>query len=225
MSFQEILDFFLHLDKHLVELINSYGGWIYGILFAIVFCETGLVITPFLPGDSLLFAVGIISARPNSGLNVWLVSLTLVSAALIGDNVNYFLGNKLGRRLFKSETSKIFNRKHLDRTHFFFEKYGAKAIIIGRFVPIVRTFGPFVAGMGAMNYSRFIGYSIAAALLWVTVCVGAGYLFGGLPFVRDNFTVALLAMIAVSLIPMIIEVVRHMRMSRKEREEKPGLLP
>ena len=209
------LDFFLHLDDHLAGLVDRYHTGIYYILFAIVFCETGLVITPFLPGDSLLFAAG---ALAGSGrLDVWLVALIFMAAAFAGDNTNYFIGKFLGPRILRNENSKILNRKYLDKTHAFFERYGGKAIIIARFVPIVRTFTPFVAGIGAMTYPRFLAYSVAGAALWVGSCVSLGYLFGGLPIVKKNFTLIVLAIIFVSILPAIIEFIRHRR--------KPGSLP
>ncbi|MBV6489965.1 MAG: DedA family protein [Fimbriimonadaceae bacterium] len=210
-----MIDLFLNLDTHLEGVIAQYGPWVYGILFAIVFMETGLVVTPFLPGDTLLFAAGIFS-QPEGGLNLWLISLTFVGAALAGDNVNYQIGRLLGRRLFRNENSRVFKKSHLDRTHAFFERYGGKTIIIARFVPIVRTFTPLVAGMGAMTYSRFLMYSVAGALLWVTVCVGAGYLFGRIAVVRDNFAIAVLGIVAVSLIPAAIELLRHNRKSARK---------
>ncbi|HQU19624.1 MAG TPA: DedA family protein [Fimbriimonadaceae bacterium] len=213
-----MIDLFLNLDTHLEGVIAQYGPWVYGILFAIVFMETGLVVTPFLPGDTLLFAAGIFS-QPEGGLNLWLVALTFLFAALAGDNVNYQIGRLLGRRLFRNENSRVFKRSHLDRTHAFFERYGGKTIIIARFVPIVRTFTPFVAGMGAMTFSRFIVYSVAGALLWVVVCVGAGYLFGRIPVVRDNFAVAVLGIIGVSLIPAAIEFIRHRRRASRARAD------
>lgn len=211
-----VVDFFLHIDRHLAELIAEYGTGIYGILFIVIFCETGLVVTPFLPGDSLLFAGGVLS-RTMPQLNVWLLSGVIIVAAFLGDNVNYFLGRKFGAKLFRNEKSKIFKRENLEKTHAFFERYGGKTIIIARFVPIVRTFAPFVAGMGSMTYRRFIGYSICASLLWVLICVGAGYAFGSIPAVRDNFTIAILGMVAVSLIPAFTEFIRHRR-NRAKRE-------
>lgn len=213
-----MIDLFLNLDTHLEGVIAQYGPWVYGILFAIVFMETGLVVTPFLPGDTLLFAAGIFS-QPEGGLNLWLVALTFLFAALAGDNVNYQIGRLLGRRLFRNENSRVFKRSHLDRTHAFFERYGGKTIILARFVPIVRTFTPFVAGMGAMTFSRFIVYSVSGALLWVVVCVGAGYLFGRIPVVRDNFAVAVLGIIGVSLIPAAIEFIRHRRRASRARAD------
>jgi membrane-associated protein len=204
-----VIDLFLHLDKHLANVVAQYDTWTYAILFAIIFCETGLVVTPFLPGDSLLFAAGIF-ANPQWGpLNVWLLMFLLIVAAIIGDTVNYHIGKLFGSKLFKNENSKIFKRSHLDRTHSFFEKHGGKTIVIARFVPIVRTFAPFVAGMGAMTYSKFLFFNVTGAILWVTVCVGAGYFFGGLPLVRDNFSIAILAIIAISVMPMVIDVLKH----------------
>jgi len=174
------------------------------------------VVTPFLPGDSLLFAAGALAGK--GLLDPWLVALTLMLAAFFGDNTNYFIGKFLGPRLLKSERSRFLNRKHLDRTHAFFEKHGGKTIIIARFVPIVRTFTPFVAGIGAMTYGRFIAYSVAAAAIWVTACVGAGYLFGSREFVRDHFTLVVLAVIFISVLPALIEVVRHRRKQRRPTE-------
>lgn len=217
---QGALDFFLHLDVHLTDAIQAYGPWVYALIFLIVFCETGLVVTPFLPGDTLLFAAGILSTK-GDGLNFWLVSLVFIAAALTGDNVNYQIGRLLGRRLFRSDTSRFFKRSHLDATHAFYEKHGGKTIIIARFVPIVRTFAPFVAGMGAMTYMRFLGYSIFAAFLWVAVCTGAGYLFGNIQAVRDNFALAVLGLVAFSLIPYGIEFVKW-RLRVKARRNGNG---
>jgi membrane-associated protein len=213
------VDFFLNLDRHLNEAIRQYGAWTYGILFGIVFCETGLVITPFLPGDTLLFAAGIIANAENAPLNFWMLYLVFMAAALCGDNVNYQLGRLFGKKLFKNENSKIFKKSHLDRTHEFFEKHGGKTIILARFVPIVRTFAPFVAGMGAMTFGKFIGYSVFAAWFWVFVCMGAGYIFGGIPQVRDNFALAILGLVAFSLIPYGVEVVRWRLRRRKQKAD------
>jgi membrane-associated protein len=204
-----MLDLFLHLDKHMGRLIEQYGPWTYGILFLIVFLETGFVVTPFLPGDSLLFAAGIFAYGDTGRLNLWLLYLIFFSAALAGDNVNYQVGRLLGRKLFRNPKSKFFKRENLDKTHTFMERYGPKAIILARFVPIVRTFTPFVAGMGAMTFSRFIGYSVLGAVLWVGVCVTAGYWFGQIPVVRENFTIAILAIVTVTVIPIVVEALRH----------------
>ncbi len=204
----ELIDLFLHLDAHLAEWVAAYGPWIYGLLFAIVFAETGLVVTPFLPGDSLLFAAGALSA--SGALDVGLVVPLLIAAAILGDAVNYSIGRYLGPRVFSAEDRsgllhRMLNREHLDRAHAFFEHHGGKAVVIARFVPIVRTFVPFVAGAGAMRYSAFAFFNVAGAILWVGVCVGAGYAFGNVPIVKDNFSIVALGIIAVSLIPIALE--------------------
>lgn len=203
------IDLFLHLDKHLDTIIQNYGALTYLILFLIVFCETGLVITPFLPGDSLLFAAGIFAGRDS--LQVGILFLVLVAAAILGDTVNYGIGKHLGPRLFRSDTARFLKKEHLDRTHAFFEKYGGKTIVIARFVPIVRTFAPFVAGIGAMTYGRFLTYNVAGGLLWVGVCVLGGYFFGGLEIVRENFSLVILAIVLLSVLPALVEFVRHRR--------------
>jgi len=206
------LDLLMHLDRHLDDVFRNYGTWTYAILFVIVFCETGLVVTPFLPGDSLLFAAGALAGR--GSLEIQWVLLSLGMATFAGDNTNYWIGRIVGPRLLRSEKSRFLNRKHLDRTHAFFERYGGKTIIIARFVPIVRTFTPFVAGIGAMTYPRFLVYSVAAACLWLTVCVMGGYFFGGLPFVRSHFSLVVLAIILISVMPALVEYVKHRRASR-----------
>ncbi len=198
-----LVDVVLHLDRHLQNLTEQYGVWMYAILFAIVFCETGLVVTPFLPGDSLLFAAGALAAL--GSLDVWLLTLLLVVAAILGDTVNYHLGRYFGTRVLRGEHSLLFNRKHLDRTREFFEKYGAKAIILARFVPIVRTFAPFVAGVGEMQYRRFLAYNVLGGVVWVVGFVTAGYWFGNQPFVKKNFSLVILAIIFVSILPMVWE--------------------
>ncbi len=207
------LDLVIHLDRHLDEIFRNYGTWTYAILFVIVFCETGLVVTPFLPGDSLLFASGALAGR--GALELQWVLLALGLAAFAGDNSNYWIGRLLGTRLLRSESSRLLNRKHLDRTHAFFERYGGKTIIIARFVPIVRTFTPFVAGIGAMTYPRFLVYSIVATCLWLSVCVLTGYFFGGLPFVKKHFSIVVLAIIFISVLPGVIEVVRNRARARR----------
>ena len=194
-----MLDLVLHLDRHLHDLTRDYGVWTYAILFVIVFCETGLVVTPFLPGDSLLFAAGAIASL--GSLNVWLLAV----AAIVGDTVNYHLGFYLGPKVLRAEQNWLFNRRHLDRTHAFFERYGGKTIILARFVPIVRTFAPFVAGVGAMRYRRFLAYNVIGGIVWVAGFVAAGYLFGNLPFVKRNFSLVILAIIFVSVLPMLWE--------------------
>ncbi len=202
-----LIDFILHIDVHLRELFVQYGTWVYGILFLIVFCETGLVVTPFLPGDSMLFAAGALSA--GSVLSPHAFVAVLIVAALLGDNVNYWVGRLLGLKLFSNPNSKIFRRDYLDRTHAFFDKHGGKTIIIARFLPIIRTYVPFTAGAGAMPYLRFLSFSVVGALLWVPTFVYAGFFFGGLPFVKNNFTLLILGIIAVSLLPLLVEFLKH----------------
>src|SRR5215212_545928 len=196
---KQLLDLILHLDQHLVELVNQYQSWTYGILALIIFCETGLVVTPFLPGDSLLFAAGAIASL--GSLSVWWVLLLLMAAAILGDTVNYWVGHFLGRRLLNSKRFKLIRPEHLEYTHEFFEKYGGKTIIIARFVPIVRTLAPFVAGLGSMTYGRFMSYNVIGGVAWVSLCTMAGYLFGQLPFVKEHFELVVLAIIALSLVP------------------------
>jgi len=209
-----LIDFILHSDPHLLDLIGRYGGWVYAILFAIVFAETGLVVTPFLPGDSLLFAAGALAAA--GGLNVWAVIALLTVAAVLGDAVNYTAGRAIGPRIFNatdrtSRWHRLLNREHLEQTHAFFEKYGGKAGVLGRFVPIVRTFVPFVAGAGAMTYGTFALYNVVGGLVWVGVCTLAGYGFGTVPIVQRNFSLFALGIVFVSVIPIGIEIVRNRR--------------
>lgn len=210
-----IIDFILHIDVHLAELVAQYGVWVYGILFLILFCETGLVVTPFLPGDSLLFVAGALAALPSNDLNVHLMVLLMIIAAIIGDAVNYTIGRIFGEKLFKNPNSKIFRRSYLDKTHEFYEKHGGKAIILARFVPIVRTFAPFVAGMGKMSYRHFAFYNVAGALLWVLLFTYAGYLFGDLPIVQKNLKLLIVAIIFISILPGVIEIIRHRRAAVK----------
>lgn len=205
----EFLDFFLHAEKHLTVFIQGYGIWIYALLFAIVFCETGLVVTPFLPGDSLLFAVGALAAQQL--LDVAAVAGLLLVAAVAGDALNYAIGKWMGPRVFHSETNLLFKRDHLMKAHVFYEKYGGRAIILARFVPIVRTFAPFVAGVGSMNYGRFALYNITGAILWVGLFVGAGYFFGALPFVQKNMKIVILGIIVVSVLPIVWEFLKARR--------------
>src|SRR5512143_2047996 len=207
------VDFFLHLDKHLAEVIQAYGTWTYALLFAIVFLETGLVVTPFLPGDSLLFAAGSFAAL--GALDPGLLFLLLAVAAVVGDTVNYAIGAFLGPKVFHYPRSRFFNPEHVRRTHAFYEKYGGKTIIIARFVPIVRTFAPFVAGIGAMSYPRFLAYNVVGGVSWVALCLGAGYFFGNLPFVRKNFSLVLLAIIVISVLPALVEYLRHRLQTRR----------
>lgn len=206
----ELLAFFwdllVHLDRHLGELVAQFGPWVYAILFAIIFCETGLVVTPFLPGDSLLFVAGGLAAL--GGMNVHLLVVLLVVAAILGDAVNYAVGRYLGRHLFTDRASRFLNPRHLERAHAFYERHGGKAIVIARFVPIVRTYVPFVAGMAEMSYPRFAFYNVAGALLWVVSLCYAGYFFGNLPFVRQNLTLIIFGIIGVSLLPIVWAAVR-----------------
>ena len=194
---------FLHLDVKLNEVILHYGVWAYAILFVIVFCETGLVVTPLLPGDSLLFAAGALAASDGS-LRASVLFPLFACACLSGDLVNYTVGKFLGARLFRKEDSRFFKKKYLDQTHAFYEKHGAKTIILARFVPIVRTFAPFVAGMGAMSFRKYLLFCVVGAMIWVGVCVSAGYLFGNIPVVKNNFTVVALAIVFVSMVPGLI---------------------
>ena len=202
-----IVDFILHVDVHLQELMNNYGLWVYGILFLIIFSETGLVVTPFLPGDSLLFAAGALTV--GSAMDVNVLALLLIVAAVLGNITNYTIGHFFGAKLFNNPDSKIFRRDYLDKTHLFFDKHGGKTIIITRFLPIVRTFAPFVAGMGAMTYKRFMAFNIVGGILWVCSFVYAGYLFGNMPIVRQNFTLLIMGIIVFSILPIVIETVRH----------------
>jgi len=204
---KDFIDLFLHLDTHLQTVIQSYGTWTYVILFLIIFCETGLVVTPILPGDSLLFAAGAFAATGSLDL-AWLLILLSV-AAVLGDAVNYAIGHFMGPKVFSQPDSRFLKREYLDRTHQFYEKYGGKTIIIARFVPIVRTFAPFVAGVGSMTYAKFASYNITGGLLWVGVCVLAGYAFGNIPVVQENFTLVILGIIFVSILPGIIEFLRQ----------------
>ncbi len=204
-----LLDLVLHLDKHLNTLGGQLGGWLYVLLFFVIFCETGLVVTPFLPGDSLLFAIGALAATPTSVLNVHLVVVSLSIAAVLGDTVNYWIGKKAGPAVFCSNTSRLFDRRHLDRTARFYAKYGAKTIILARFVPIVRTFAPFVAGIGAMHYPQFLIYNVLGGVLWIASMTYAGYAFGNIPFVRQNFSLVVVGIIFVSLLPAIVEILRE----------------
>lgn len=211
---KKLVDFILHIDRHLAEIIASYGLWTYGILFAIIFVETGLVIMPFLPGDSLLFAAGAFAAKPETGLNVHLIAALLFVAAVLGDTVNYWIGAKLGPAVFKREDSVWLRKKHLERAHDFFERYGGRAIILARFVPIVRTFVPFVAGIGQMNYGRFLAYNVVGGFLWIYFFTYSGWMFGNQPFVQKNFKLVILAIIILSVVPIIVEFVNEWRRSR-----------
>src|SRR5215211_373097 len=205
---KQFVDLFLHLDTHLGQVISQYGTWTYLILFLIVFCETGLVVTPFLPGDSLLFAAGTFAALGD--LDVRLMIVLLIIAAIVGDTVNYWVGAAIGPRAFQGNI-RFLKREHLERTHAFYEKHGGKTIILARFIPIIRTFAPFVAGVGAMSYGKFLTYNVVGAVVWVIVLVLAGFFFGNIPVVRENFSLVIMAIIAISVLPVVVEAVRVRR--------------
>jgi membrane-associated protein len=217
-----VIDFLLHLDRYILSLINWFGAWTYLILFAVVFVETGLVILPFLPGDSLLFAAGafaaagaVAAAGGTFHFNVLLLFLLLALAAFLGDTVNYWIGHAVGPRVFTGRHGRFLKKEHLDKTHAFYEKYGGETIIIARFIPIVRTFAPFVAGIGRMSYARFISYNIVGGVLWVALFVFGGYFFGNLPFVKKNFSLVIFAIILLSVLPGVIEYLRQRRAGKK----------
>jgi membrane-associated protein len=212
----KVIAFVLHLDTHLSALIQQYGLWTYIILFVVIFCETGLVVTPFLPGDSLIFAAGTFAARGD--LNVLVLFLILAAAAVLGDTANYWIGKIIGPKVFQKENSRIFKKAYLERTHGFYEKYGAETIIIARFVPIVRTFAPFVAGIGRMSYGKFLSYNVVGGVGWVALFTFGGYFFGNIPFVRKNFSLVIIAIILISLVPAALEIMRH----RKEKKKGPA---
>ena len=211
---KNFIELFLHLDKHLNVIIQNYGVWTYLLLFLIIFCETGLVVTPFLPGDSLLFAAGTFAAIGSLEV-AWLFGLLSV-AAIAGDTVNYWIGHFVGPKVFYKENVRFFNKEYLDRTHRFYEKHGGKTIIIARFIPIIRTFAPFVAGIGRMTYGRFISYNVFGGLAWIAIFVFGGYYFGNLPFVKRNFTLVILAIIFISVLPGVIEFLNQRYRSSRE---------
>ena len=206
----DFIDLILHIDDYLAMFIQQYGTLTYAILFVIIFCETGLVVTPFLPGDSLLFAAGAFAARPDSILNPWLLFLLLSFAAIVGDTINYSIGSFIGGRAYEGKLPLI-KKEHIDRTHQFYEKYGGKAIILARFVPIVRTFAPFVAGVGKMTYSHFLFYNVVGGVIWVAAFVLLGYTFGNIPFVQKNFELVAVAIVLLSVLPMVVEFIRSRR--------------
>jgi membrane-associated protein len=207
--FTQMVDFVLHIDHHLDQIISTYGTTTYLILFAIIFCETGLVVTPFLPGDSLLFAVGAFAGR--GSLDLMTSLLVLGGASILGDTVNYVIGSRVGPAIFQKKESRFFDPAHLERAHRFYEKYGAKTVILARFLPILRTFAPFVAGIGRMGYPRFLAYSVAGSAAWVGLFVLAGYFFGNIPIVRDNFSIVIMIIIVLSIIPVVRELIQHRR--------------
>ena len=203
-----LVDLFLHLDEHLTEVIQTYGVWTYALLFTIIFLETGVVITPFLPGDSLLFAAGALAAT--GAMNVYLLYLLLTVAAILGDTVNYWIGHKIGPQAFQGNI-RFLKKEYLERTHQFYEKHGGKTIVLARFIPIIRTFAPFVAGVGHMSYGKFVAYNIIGGILWTTLFIFAGYFFGNLPVVKDNFTLVVLAIIFISILPPVFEYIQSRR--------------
>jgi membrane-associated protein len=206
MEFNPI-DIFLHLDVYLAQLVQNYGVWIYAILFAVIFCETGLIVTPFLPGDSLLFVAGAVAAL--GGMDPWLLGATLASAAILGDSTNYLIGRTAGEKLFSNPKSKIFRRDYLDRTHAFYDKHGGKTVTLARFIPIVRTFAPFVAGVGKMPYTRFLTFSVLGTAAWVGGLVTLGYFFGNVEFIKKNLSVMVIGIVGISFLPVFLEFVRH----------------
>ncbi|WP_221409254.1 DedA family protein [Dysgonomonas alginatilytica] len=212
-----IIDFILHIDRHLLELVENYGVWVYAILFLIVFCETGLVVTPFLPGDSLLFVAGALAASNVTGdFNIIILNIILITAAILGDGVNYTIGRFFGEKLFSNPDSKIFKQSYLEKTHQFYEKHGGKTIILARFVPIVRTFAPFVAGMGHMGYKHFAAYNVIGGVIWVVLFTLLGYFVGTIEWVQQNLKLLMVAIIFLSIVPAIVEVIRERAKSKKE---------
>jgi membrane-associated protein len=213
-----LIDFVLHIDQHIQVLCSSYGGWVYAILFVIVFCETGLVVTPILPGDSLLFAAGSMAAI--GALDATGVILVLAAAAILGDTVNYSVGHYVGPRVFHQENGRLLNREYLHRTHAFYERHGGKTIIIARFLPIIRTFAPFVAGVGSMTYPRFLFFNVFGGVMWVLIFVLAGYWFGTIPFIQKNFSIVIIALVLIPGIPAAVEFIR-MQVARRKKPAKP----
>jgi len=213
---KKLIDFILHIDVHLSEIIRDYGVWTYGVLFLIIFAETGLVVMPLLPGDSLLFAAGALAALHPEQINVHLLAILLFVAAVLGDSLNYWIGNKIGPAVFRREDSIWLRKKHLERAHAFFEKYGGRAIILARFVPIVRTFVPFVAGVGSMTYRRFFAYNLIGGFIWIYAFTYLGFFFGNFPVVKKNFGLVILGIIAVSVLPIAIELIRGWLAARKQ---------
>ncbi|MFN8359688.1 MAG: DedA family protein [Candidatus Kapaibacterium sp.] len=209
---QQFIDIILHLDIHLASLAAEYGVWLYGILFLVIFCETGLVVTPFLPGDSLLFAAGSLCAI--SELSVFVVVPLLIAAAVIGDSTNYWIGRGFGLQLFKNKDSRIFKQKYLDQTEQFYQKHGVKTVVLARFMPIIRTFAPFVAGIGRMNYQRFLSFSVLGSILWIGSFTFGGFFFGNIPFFKKNFTLVIVAIMVISLMPGIISYVQQKRRAK-----------
>ncbi|MEK7389685.1 MAG: DedA family protein [Elusimicrobiota bacterium] len=206
MNIHALIDIFLHLDRHLNEWAAFLGPWLYVVLFLVIFCETGLVVAPYLPGDSLLFAVGALASKAESPIRLPQITVLLIVAAILGDAVNYWIGKRIGPKIFSSDDSRFFDKRHLERTHQFYEKYGGKTIVLARFVPIVRTFAPFVAGIAKMSYPQFAFYNIAGGILWTVSFLLGGYFFAELPIVKTNFHFVILAIIIISVIPVLVEL-------------------
>ena len=216
----KFLNIILHLNLYLGQVADTYGAWIYALLFLIIFSETGLVVMPFLPGDALLFTVGTLTAQ-NGPLNLLIILVLLTLAGILGHTVNYWIGNKIGQKLFSNPQSRIFNRKHLEQTHAFYERHGAKTIMLSRFVPLIRTFAPFVAGMGSMSYRKFFAYNVVGAFIWVFGIVLLGHFFGNIPFVQKNFSLVILAIVVVSMIPPGLEILRGWLGARSQAAKQP----
>ena len=217
--FHFFIDFVLHIDRHLLEIVTNYQSWTYAILFLIIFCETGLVVTPLLPGDSLLFAAGAVAAMEGNPINIYVLVLLMLLAALLGDNTNYTIGRFLGKKVYE-KNYRLIKRKYLEDTHAFYEKHGGKTLVIARFMPIIRTFAPFVAGVGTMKYPRFLTYCVVGNLLWVNLFSFAGYYFGNIPTVKHNFSLVVFAIIFISFVPPIYTFVKQVMKARAERAVK-----
>lgn len=208
-TLQTLLSYIIHVDVHLLNFVNTYGVWTYALLFLIIFCETGLVVAPFLPGDSLLFTAGSIAAQPHSEINIQLLFIILTLASIFGNKLNYLIGRFIGPKVFKKDKSLFFNKKYLDEAHGFYKRHGGKTIIFARFIPIIRTFAPFVAGASNMSVREFTFYNLFSALVWISSLLAAGYFFGSLPIVRDNFSIVIYCIIAVSFLPVVLALVRE----------------
>jgi membrane-associated protein len=220
-----LIDFFVHLDKHLSSFVSTYHTWTYLILFLIVFCETGLVVTPFLPGDSLIFAAAAIAAQPNHPLNAFALWAILCAAAILGDSVNYWIGKEFGHRFFRKEDARILKKKYLDETHDFYERHGVATIVLARFVPIIRTIAPFVAGMGSMSYPTFFTFNVVGGVAWVSLFTITGYFFGTIPFVKHNFSYVILAVVLISLVPLAWKALSERSKHKKAAAAQASALP
>jgi membrane-associated protein len=217
---RRLVDIFLRLDRYLDLLLQMFGGWTYLILFVVIFCETGLVVTPFLPGDSLLFATGAFAAK--GWFNLWAIWALLGAAAVIGDTVNYWIGRKIGPKIFQKENVRFLNKKYLIRTHQFYERHGGKTIIIARFIPIIRTFAPFVAGVGEMSYGRFISFNVIGGIAWISLCLFSGFFFGNLQIVKQNFSLVIIAIVLLSVMPAVVEFLRQRNRAKRVGAERVG---